>query len=68
VAWDEPHVSVGGLFGVGLFWEERLFWVQTYFWERDLFWGKTYFLKERLNFVACATSGKKATCEKKKEK
>jgi hypothetical protein len=35
--------------------------------EKDLFWGKTYFWKGRPNFGARATSGKKATCRKRRK-
>jgi hypothetical protein len=67
VARDEPHVNVGGLLDIGLFFEETLFWAQAYFWEKYLFWGKNYFWKERPNFGAHATRGKKATCRKRRK-
>jgi hypothetical protein len=48
VAWDKTHVSVGGLLGTGLFWEESLFWVYDYFWEKDLFWEIPIFGEKEL--------------------
>jgi hypothetical protein len=67
VAQDEPHVNVGGLLGLGLIWEESLFWVQAYFWEKDLFWEQAHFWRERPIFGAHTIGGRKEACRKRRK-
>jgi hypothetical protein len=58
------HMSMLGVVGTSLLWEESLFWAQAYFCEEDLFWEQTHFLRERPIFGARATGGRKEACRK----